>query len=588
MLKNELMLMSEKHIDYVKPFERLFKLLYLFKRDILYIYVYAFFNGIITLSLPLGIQAIISIITSQQISTSWFVLVLVISIGIVLSGILSIFQYSIIENIQQNVFARSALDFSHRIPRFKPDSIYKYYPPQLINRFFDVINVQKGLPKIIMDFATSALQIIFGLILISFYHSLFVVFGLILITCLLLLFYFTFRPSLKTSLEESNYKYEVAGWLQELARTMATFKLAGFNYLSYDKTDAGTVKYIKARKAHFRMNLYLYLGNTLFKTFITATLLVLGSYLVIAQEINIGQFVAAEIIVLLIANSVDKFVSGMPIIYDTLTALEKIGYVTDIRLENVGGHKFEDYCIDNKLDIILNDLSYIFPDTSNYVLKNVSITIKSGEKLCILGNKGSGKSTLINFICGFYDKFEGQMLYNNIPLSGIDLDSLRTNIGDNTRDQDIFFGSISDNITVGLETKQERINEILTICGLDKFVYSQIDGLDTILHHEGRKLSRTIIKKIILARSIIKNPSILLFDEYDFDFDKEEKIRIINYLTSPERTWTIVANTLDYEFIKHCDRIVVFNNGSIQDDFLINELDSKEEFLKMLKKESNI
>lgn len=578
--------MSDKHIDYIKPFERLFKLLFLFKKDIFYIYIYAFFNGIIALSLPLGVQAIISIITSQQISTSWFILVLVISIGTMLSGLLSIFQYSIIENIQQSVFARAALDFSHRIPRFKPDNIHKYYPPQLINRFFDVINVQKGLPKIIMDFATSTLQIIFGLILISFYHSLFVVFGLLLIACLLIIFYFTFRPSLQTSLKESQYKYEVAGWLQELARTMGTFKLAGFNYLSYDKTDAGTLQYIRARKAHFRMNLYLYMGNTFFKTFITATLLVLGSYLVIGQEINIGQFVSAEIIVLLIANSVDKFVSGMPIIYDTLTALEKIGYVTDIELEHNGGHKFEDYCKDSKVEIVFNNLSYKFPDTIQFVLKELNLKIRPGEKLCILGHKSSGKSTLINFICGFYDKFEGQVMFNNIPLSGLDLDSLRTKIGDNTKDQDIFFGSIKDNICVGLDVSQEKLNETLAICGLEKFVYSQHNGLETILNHEGRKLSRTIIKKILLARSLIKNPSILLFDEYDFDFDYEENQRIINYITSPERGWTIVANTLDYEFIKHCERIVVFENGSIQDDFPISELENKAEFMQMLKKEN--
>lgn len=580
--------MSDKHIDYIKPFERLFKLLFLFKKDIFYIYVYAIFNGIIALSLPLGVQAIISIITSQQISTSWFILVIVISIGTLVSGLLSIFQYSIIESIQQNVFTRASLEFAHRIPRFKPDSIHKYYPPQLINRFFDVLNVQKGLPKIIMEFATSALQIIFGLILLSFYHPLFVVFGLLLISCLLIIFYATFRQSLKTSLDESHHKYEVAGWLQELARTMGTFKLAGFNYLSYDKTDAGTVQYIKARKAHFRMNLYLYIGNTFFKIFITATLLILGSYLVIDQEINIGQFVAAEIIVLLIANSVDKFVSGMPIIYDTLTALEKIGYVTDIKLENVGGHKFEDYCKDNKVDIVFNNLSYMFPDTNHFVLKNLNLKIKAGEKICIIGNKGSGKSTLINFICGYYDNFEGQVMFNNIPLSGIDLDSLRTQIGDNTRDQDIFYGSIKDNITVGLDINQESINKALEICGLENFVYSQHSGLDTILHHEGRKLSRTIIKKILLARSIIKNPTIMLFDEYDFDFDKEEKNRIISYLTSPERGWTIVANTLDYEFIKHCDRVIVLTNGSIQDDFHINELDSKSEFVKMLKNNSHI
>jgi ABC-type bacteriocin/lantibiotic exporter with double-glycine peptidase domain len=317
-------------------------------------------------------------------------------------------------------------------------------------------------------------------------------------------------------------------------------------------------------------------------------LLVLGSYLVITQQINIAQFVAAEIIVLLISNSVDKFVTGMPLIYDTLTALEKIGYVTDIKLENDSGKKFEDYCTDNRVELTFNKLSYKFSDSNNYVIKDLDLVIKPGEKVCVLGNKGSGKSTLINFICGFYDRYEGQVLYNNIPLSNLDLDSLRTRIGDNTKDQDVFYGTIKDNITIGLEVSQDKINEVLKICGLEKFVYSQYQGLETMLHHEGRQLSRTVIRKILLARSIIKDPSIILFDEYIFDFDAAEKEKLINYLTAKDKNWTIVANSNDFDFVSKCDRVLVFNDGKLEGDFPVEKLLTKLSSLNLVNTNLNL
>ncbi|MFM8449060.1 MAG: hypothetical protein ACKOAY_03055 [Haliscomenobacter sp.] len=235
------------------PMRRFFKLLAADRKDIIYIYIYAIFSGLITLTLPLGVQAIIGLIAGGSISVSLFVLIGAVTTATLLAGILKIMQMSVTETIQQRIFVRSAFDFSYRLPRLRLDSLTKYYPPELVNRFFDTLTIQKGLPKILIDVTTAVLQIVFGLLLISFYHPFYVFFSFLLLLVLFALFRMTGQRGLSTSLKESKYKYEVAHWLEEQARALTTFKLAGDSPFSLQRTDKLVGNYLTSRQAHFRI-----------------------------------------------------------------------------------------------------------------------------------------------------------------------------------------------------------------------------------------------------------------------------------------------------------------------------------------------
>lgn len=291
--------------------QRFFKLLELDRKEITYIYLYAIFAGLITLSLPLGIQAIINLLTGGEISSSLFLLIGIITIGVAFNGFLTVMQLTVTETLQRRIFARSAFEFAWRVPRLQLEALTGLYPPELINRFFDTMTLQKGIPKILIDFSTALLQIFFGLILLSLYHPFFVFFGLFMVLIVIAIFWFTGRKGLKTSLKESKFKYQVAHWLEELGRAMNIFKLTGSCRLPVQRTDELVGNYLMARKSHFRILLVQYGSVVLFKTTITASLLVLGSILVIRNQISIGQFVAAEIIVILIMNSVEKLILSM-------------------------------------------------------------------------------------------------------------------------------------------------------------------------------------------------------------------------------------------------------------------------------------
>ncbi|MEL6276688.1 MAG: ABC transporter ATP-binding protein, partial [Bacteroidota bacterium] len=169
--------------------KRFFNMLKLDRKEIIHVYLYAIFSGLITLSIPLGVQAIIGLIAGGEISAALIVLIAIVSAGTMLTGVLKVMQLTLTESIQRRLFARSSFEFAWRLPRIKSELLLGEYPPELVNRFFDTLTLQKGLPKLLTDTSTAILQIIFGLLLISFYHPSFVAFSLILLLVLVIIFY---------------------------------------------------------------------------------------------------------------------------------------------------------------------------------------------------------------------------------------------------------------------------------------------------------------------------------------------------------------------------------------------------------------
>jgi ABC-type bacteriocin/lantibiotic exporter with double-glycine peptidase domain len=548
----------------ITPLKRFFRLLQVDRKDIGYIYIYAIFSGLITLTLPLGIQAIIGLIVGGTISTAWMILIAVVTLGTALTGWLKVMQLYVTETIQRRIFTRSSFDFAFRIPRLPLEKLVGEHPPELVNRFFDTLTLQKGLPKILMDFSSSILQIIFGLVLISFYHPLFVFFGIFLIVIVLIIFYFTGPAGLQTSLKESRYKYEVAYWLEEIARTLATFKLSGHSELPLEKTDKLVSNYLDYRKKHFRILVTQYASVVGFKTVITAGLLILGSILVVDNQINIGQFVAAEIVIILTLNSVEKLILTMETVYDVLTALEKIGHVMDIPFEQAEGLCFEDIDTGKGLSIETRDLSYRFSDAEQPTLDRINLRVQSGEKVCIAGYNSAGKSTLIQLLSGLFQNYTGTVTFNGIPMRNLNLVSLRAYTGDFTAHEDIFQGTLLENISLG--NKAVKIDDVVKAMddiGLGDFIKKLPEGFHTPLLPGGRNLPRSIVTKIILARSIVTKPALLTMQEIFTNLEQRDRVQIANLLTRKDQKWTLLAVSDDPILAARCDRIIILKDGKI-------------------------
>lgn len=544
------------------PWQRLLGLLKLEKKDIFQIFYYAIFGGVVTLSLPLGIQAIINLIQGAQVSTSWVVLVIVVTLGVVFSGALQLMQLRIIETIQQRIFLRASFELSYRFPKIKMSELRNYYPPELANRFFDTLTIQKGLSKILIDVPTAVLQILFALILLSFYHPFFIVFGILLLLLIYIVFKFTAQKGLETSLIESKNKYKVAHWIQEVARTMVSFKLSGNTNLAMSKNDSLVSEYLEARENHFKILILQFTQMIGFKVIVTASLLLIGGALVLSQEMNIGQFVAAEIIILLIIASVEKLIIGLESFYDILTSIEKIGQVVDKEIEPQEGERpvFKD-----GLTVELEDVSYGVESREKHILKNISLTLKPKSRILIFGESGAGKSSLLRLISGVIEPTSGNIYVNNLSLNSLYLNHYRSQLGLSLSDESPFEGSIRDNLVFGnINVKDDIIYEALAIVGLTQFLKEQPHGLNTVLYPEGRQMSYTIAKKIILARAIIKQPKILILEDPLDQFNLDETVDIINYLTDTKRPWALIVVSSKKSWRTNCNQIITLEKGEIK------------------------
>jgi ABC-type bacteriocin/lantibiotic exporter with double-glycine peptidase domain len=555
----------EKHEEKtLSPAKRLFRLLGNEKKDIGYIYVYGVVIGLISLSLPIGIQSIINLISGGRFFNSVVVLISLVIVGVLISGGLQIMQMTLVEILQRRIFAKASFELAYRIPRIRMESLAGYYPPELMNRFFEVVNIQKGLPKLLIDVSAASLQILFGLLLLSFYHPFFIVFSLVLLAIVYLIFHFTGRKGLDTSLMESKYKYKIAQWFEELARTLASFKLAGTTNLPLEKTDKFVNNYLIYRKKHFGI-LILQYGNVLaFKTLVTAGILIIGTILVVDRQITLGQFVASELVIIIVVAALEKIILNIDVFYDLLTAVEKLGFVTDFPLEKSTGFVDQLPARPAGLEVHLKDLHFSFPNSEKEALKGLTLHIPPGARFCISGYSESGKETLARLLGGIYTGYSGSFIVNGISFRDIEINHYRDRVSKNFDRSEIFDGTILENITLGKPGIFHRdVVRILEKLHLMDDINRLPHGILTDLVGTGNMLSNSVLEKLILARCMVTNPALLIVSYPIMMVERSERNEIYQVLMDRSLPATIGFVSNDQDLQRACDLVLVLEKGRL-------------------------
>lgn len=520
------------------------------KSEITAIYFFAMLSGLIQLSLPVGIQSIIGFVLAGTLSASLTVMIAVLILAVLVTGIIQVNQMKVIEKIQQRIFVRFSFAFADRIPKLDLKKVDGFYLPELVNRFFETVSLQKGFAKLLLDLPLAIIQILFGFILLSFYHPFFILFGVLMLLMLWLILRTTGYRGLQSSLAESTFKYSVVGWLEEMARLFKSFKFSN-SELHLRKADSKTNNYLQARTRHYKVLEFQYKVLVAFKVLITAAMLVGGVLLLLNQQINIGQFVAAEIVIITIITSIEKVITNLDSVYDIMTAVEKIGKLTDKPVENGGSYTFE-----KSSPIAINAEGLCFGYESKPVIRNLSFIINPGDKVCIRGRAGSGKSTLLRLLTGVYKDFEGQLLINRVPIASYDLSTLRERMGILFQQENVFHGTLWENLTMGRpETDKAFIHELCERTGLQSFLGNQPAGFDTELDPAGKRLPRTVVQKILLVRALAHKPSLLIMEE-PWQGIEEEYRHSIQELVLNSRSTTVIVATTDEGFSKKCNQII--------------------------------
>ncbi|WP_262905380.1 ATP-binding cassette domain-containing protein [Hymenobacter nitidus] len=565
------------------PGQRLFRLLSFERRDITYLYVYAALAGLISLTLPLGVQSVIGFVSSGAVSTSLIVLIGFIVLGTLLVGALQVMQIYLVEFMQQRLFARMALDFAVRLPRVRTESLNGQYLPELMNRLLDVPTLQKGMATLLVEFSAAALQILFGLLLLSFYHPIFIAFGALLVALLALLLRLSGPKGLSTSLAESKYKYKVVAWLEDVARTVYTFRHSPRQELAHSRTDELVEGYITARQSHFRVLLTQYMGFVAFKTLITAALLILGCWLLINKQINIGQFVAAEIIIIMTISAIEKVLLKLDVVYDALTSIDKIGHVLDLPVVTpTPGAGLTLPESSAGLSVELRQLAYEYPGGQKKPVQGLSLVLAPGEHLGLAGFDGSGKTTLLRVMAGLLQGYTGVVAYDGLALQDIQAETLGRVVGDNISHQNLFEGTLLENLTL----KQPNISAgdvawALELVGLRDDIYARPLGLNTPLGI-GTPLADSLRQKLLLARALVRRPRLLLLDHFLPGVEPAEARRILQRLLEPAQAWTVVLASNDLRLLAYCPRLALLREGELVADGAYADIVQQAEFQELL------
>lgn len=551
--------MTYKKISPIVAARKLIAILQLDKKEVSAIYIYAILAGLVQLVTPLGIQSIIGFVMAGALSTSIVVLITVVVLGVFLNGLFQIRQLQIIEKIKQKIYTRDALSFANKIPHLNIEKLDNFYLPELVNRFFDTITLQKGIEKILLEIPAAFIQILFGIILLSLYHPVFIAFGIVLVVLLYVILATTLPKGFTKNLLASDYKYKTAAWLQELARVVKTFKYAKKTSLHIDKTDDLVSNYLIARTSYFKILLTQFWSLVAFKIIITAAMLIVGVYLLLNQQINIGQFIAADIVILAVISSVEKLILTLDKAYDTLTAIEKLDKIKSAELESAGTNIIAG---SNGMKIDFKNISFNYPNGKN-VLTDINVEIQAGEKVLIVGNSGSGKSTLLRLLTGTFTNFSGAIRINNIALGSYAIDSLRSNTGVLISQQDIFQGTIRDNITMGdTSITNEELYQLTKSTGLESFIGELEIGFDTDIDPAGKKLPEKIKQGILLARALFCRKTLLLL-ENPFDGLEVNTIESVKEMMAKLENVTMLVTAGTNAHQEIFDKIIYLENGSI-------------------------
>lgn len=553
--------MAVDKISISKSFSRFYNILRLDKKDVSVVYMLAILAGLLQLSVPLGVQTIIGFVMAGSFSTSIAVLIIMVVLGVFFTGLLQVRQQQVIEKMQQKIFVRYSFEFADRLPKLNIEKLDNYYLPELVNRFFDTVSLQKGLEKLLLDLPAAVIQVLFGLTLLSFYHPVFIAFGALLLLIVIIILRVTSPRGLASALQASDYKYKVAAWMEETARVIRTLKYSRNTSMHIEKTDKLVGGYLDSRTEYFRVLLTQYWSLISFKVIITAAMLLVGAVLLVNQQINIGQFIAADIVIITIIGSVEKIILSLDKVYDALVSVEKLGYVTNADLEEGGTIELEN--TDKGVSVSFQKATFTYPNGSK-ALADLSFSVPAGSIVHIAGASGSGKSTLLRLLTGNFRDFKGNVLIDEVPIGNYQLDSLRTQTGILLSSQDIFQGTLLENITLGnTHASLEEITALAAKTGLNHFIQSNKEGYDLMLDPTGKRLSNHVRQNILLVRALLGKHRLLLLEEPFEHLDNTCRRNMMDLIKADKNATVFIASQ-DDSLSAECDVVIRLNRGTIQ------------------------
>jgi len=537
----------------LKPLPRLWMMLAAERPDIRIVLVFALFVGLLALATPLAIEMLVSTVAFGHSLQPVVVLAVILFAFLTFSAIVQAVEKYVVELIQRRLFVRIAGDLAFRLPRVRRDALDGKFAPELTNRFFDVVTVQKVVASLLIDALDLVMVTVAGMIVLALFHPLLLGLQLVMMMLILFTLFVLGRGGIASSIKESKIKYTMAAWLEGLARCSNTLKYEGGNAFAVEHADRLAKNYLTARQAHFRVLFRQIVFSLGLYAVGSAVLFGVGGFLVIRGQLSLGQLVAAELIVAIILGSVTKLGKHLEGFYDLMASVDKLGTLFDLPLERRDG--LLSLPGTGGVELNLRDVSYGYRNGQT-VLKNVNLTIESGSTVGICGPPGCGKTTLAELLFGLRRATSG-----NIELDGVDADDLRPDVlrrhASLVGPIEVIDGTIAENMHLDRdEVNSTAVREALRQVDLLDNVFLLPDGLETQLTATGAPLSETQLRRLMLARAIAGRPRLLIIDTLVDALPDEAALKLLSILSGKEFSWTLIVFSGRRQLLDCCDRIV--------------------------------
>lgn len=307
-----------------------------------------------------------------------------------------------------------------------------------------------------------------------------------------------------------------------------------------------------------------------------------GSLKILAGQMTLGEVVAILSMFSFFYQPINELVAANLKFLQAAASVKRIYEFFDQKPERQTGRPLSEKCL-GRIEFKNVNFSYV---ASHPVLRGLDLVIEPGRHVALVGRSGAGKSTLVNLLVGFYNPHEGEILVDNVAVSGLSLDSLRQNIGIVDQNAFLFTGSITDNVRLGKpEASDEEVAKACRASHADEFISKLPEGYATFVGERGVRLSGGQCQRIALARMFLKNPAILVLDEAVSSVDSESEAYIQGAIRRlmADRTTIIIAHRLSS--VLAADEVVVLDAGRIVEQGTHQSLLRKNEFYARLFRE---
>jgi putative ABC transport system ATP-binding protein len=528
------------------PWQRFVELMQLEWGDVFTLLAFALGVGLLSLVAPAAIEALVNTVAFGILLWPVFVLAAVMFTLLLISAILRAMQTYVAECLQRRLFVRTALSFADRLARTGIESFDGANRADIVNRFFEVAAGQKSIATLLVDGVGILMLTTVGLVLLAFYNPYLLTFSLVLAGSVLFLMLGLGIGGVRTSIAESYAKFDVAAWLEEVARCPHTFRSGDGARLAIEHADRLSDIYLARRRRHFAVIWRQTLFALMLEAVGSTVILGLGGWLVINRQLTLGQLVASELIVTLVLTALSKSGKYLEIFYDLQATLDKLGVLDRLPPESSGGEMLPPSAEATALRMDL-------PGPAGDMRQ---LEIRPGERVAICGPSG-GKTQLLETIGLMRLAPKGLLELDGLDARSLNRSAAREQIAFVGAGAEVFAGSISENVRLGHEViPANEIRRALVLVGLSDRVARLPEGMNTLINPDGSPLSSNEARRLAIARAIAARPRLLLIDGLLDALDLTACPDLLDALFDPEAGWTLLVVTAREDIRNRCDRVV--------------------------------